>query len=133
MWRLAVPLVLAGCFYQYVYVPGAKDTGSSGPAQQVSLDVIEVVASEQPGRPYKQLGIVHAPGSMERGDAVAVLKQKALALGGDALLNVRKRGSGSKPGGASAGGANAPWDAEVIAWTDRHVNSVAPPPRPRGA
>jgi len=146
MWRLqlcmAVPLVLAGCAFQYRFDPHAKAGAPLDPSFQSSADLIEVVGTEHANRPYRQVGIVHAPGSMEERDAIAELKRRARALGGDALLNVRKRSAGSTANRTASSPGDAPWQAAVIVWTDKQGSGQAggrllptqtapPPPRRR--
>jgi hypothetical protein len=116
------------CVLPQFLPPTALDTAPTwNPAVQPGLPAVQVVTSEQADRPYKKIGLVHAPGSMGKQDARAVLKHKAQALRGDALLNVRKRGSTATMTGASSR-ADQPWDAEVIVWTDRQAEAVEPPP-----
>jgi hypothetical protein len=129
-WRwlggLLVLLLQAGCLYRFTPSPRGAP-GKWDPAIRPAPPAVDVVTAEQVDRPYKTVGIVHAPGAMGEQDALALLKQKAQALRGDALLNVRRR----RPAGASAG-AYTPWDAEVIVWTD-HQDKVVPPPPPGGS
>jgi len=115
MWQpqlwIAVPPILAGCAFQYRFDRHAKSGAPPDSSFQSSADRIEVVGAEHANWPYRQVGVVHAPGSMAERDAIAELKRRARTLGGDALLNVRRRSTGSTA-------TDAPWLAEVIVWTD---------------
>jgi hypothetical protein len=86
------------------------------------------VTTEKVDRPYRKIGIVHAPASLPERDAIVALKRKARTLGGDALLDVRRRGSGSTADRASSGLAARPWEAVVIVWTDGQVHGAPTPP-----
>ena len=125
-WWLVLPLLLAGCVYRWHLPPQGAATAWD-PAVLPGLPAVQVVTSEQLDRPYKKIGIVHAPGSMGGQDALAVLKQEAQALRGDALLNVRKRASTATMADASTSLADQPWNAEVIVWTDHQAEAVASP------
>jgi hypothetical protein len=125
-WWLVLALLLSGCVYHWQLPPQGAATAWD-PAVLPGPPAVQVVTSDQLDRPYKKIGIVHAPGSMGGQDALAVLKQEAQALRGDALLNVRKRGSTATIANASTSLADQPWDAEVIVWADHQAEGVAPP------
>jgi hypothetical protein len=140
---IVVPLLLAGCVYQLRHTTRAKGDGPLGASYYSSAERIEVISAEQVAdRPYRQVGLVHAPGAMERAEAITTLKLRARAMGGEALLDVRK-GSGTTANGAATGPADAPWQATVIVWTDKPAASQSggapiatpqgtpPPPRQR--
>jgi hypothetical protein len=93
-----------------------------------SPELFRVVTAEDVGRPYRKLGIVHAPASLSEREAIAALKRRARTLGGDALLDVRRQGSGSTADRASSSLADAPWEAAVIVWTDGRAGAAPTPP-----
>ncbi len=127
-WGLLLALLQAGCFYQYHWdLRPSGETTAWDPALRPGLPAVQVLTSEQANRPYKKIGLVHAPGSLRAQDALIVLKQEAQALRGDALINVRQRGADAALAGASGNPADQPWDAEVIVWTDPPADPVAPP------
>jgi hypothetical protein len=120
LW-IAIPLLLAGCAYQLRHTTRAKGDGPLGASYYSSAERIEVVSAEQVAdRPYRQVGLVHAPGSMERAEAITTLRLRARAMRGEALLDVRK-GSGTTANDAGPSPANAPWQATVIVWTDKQA------------
>ena len=121
---IGVPLILAGCLYHYRYAPHAG-SGASLDRSESSPDLVEVVTTEEVDRPYRKIGIVHAPASLPERDAIVALKRRARTLGGDALLDVRRRGSGSTADRDSSGLAAAPWEASVIVWTDAKTGGRA--------
>jgi hypothetical protein len=140
---IAVPLILAGCGYQLRHITQVKGSGPLGQSYYSSAERIEVVSSEQVvNRPYRQVGLVHAPGSMAQGEAITELKLRARAMGGQALLDVRKA-TGAAGDSNSTSPAVAPWQATVIVWTDKQRNDQSggaapitnqgapPPPRRR--
>ena len=124
---LGVPVILAGCLYHYGYVPHSNG-GASLDRSEPSPDLVQVVTAEEVDRPYRKIGIVHAPSSLQERDAIVALKRRARTLGGDALLDVRRRGSGSTADRASSDLAAAPWEAAVIVWTDAEVGGAPKPP-----
>jgi uncharacterized protein YbjQ (UPF0145 family) len=122
LW-IAVPLILAGCVYQLKHTTQVKGSGPLGASYYSSAERIEVVTAEQVAdRPYRQLGLVHAPGSMAERDAIAELKLRARAMGGEALLNVRK-GTRTAADPNAASSADTAWQATVIVWTDKHPDA----------
>lgn len=134
LW-IAIPLILAGCAYQLRHTTRVKGDGPLGASYYSSAERIEVVSAEQVAdRPYRQVGVVHAPGSMERAEAISTLRLRARAMRGEALLDVRK-GSGTTADGAASIPANAPWQARVIVWMDQQPGgqSTGAPPPTQGA
>jgi hypothetical protein len=139
LW-IAIPLLLAGCAYQLKHTTQVKGDGPLGASYYSSAERIEILGAEQVrDRPYRQVGLVHAPASMERAEAITTLRLRARAMKGEALLDVRK-GSGAAANGAAASPADAPWQATVIVWTDTQAGSLSggastatqatPPPPP---
>ncbi|HVR11316.1 MAG TPA: hypothetical protein VMW75_24950 [Thermoanaerobaculia bacterium] len=124
-------LSLAGCAYQLHHVTQSK-AGAPLDRSEPSPDLLRVVTTGNVDRPYKQLGMVHAPASLTERDAITALKRRARTLGGDALLDVRRRGSDAADAGGSSGPAEAPWEAAVIVFTDRQAGGspTAPPSAP---
>jgi hypothetical protein len=117
---IGVPLILAGCLYHARYVSQAGG-GAALDRSETSPDLVKVVTAKEMDRPYRKIGIVHAPASLAERDAVAALKRRARTLGGDALLDVRRQATASSDDRASSGLAATPWEADVIVWTD-HLN-----------
>jgi len=132
---IGVPLILAGCLAQYRYVRHAG-AGAALDRSETNPDLVRVVTSKDADRPYRKIGIVHAPASLPEQDAIAALKRRARTLGGDALLDVRRQASGSSAGRSSSTPAAAPWEAVVIVWTDDQAGGAPQPPpgaKPPGA
>jgi hypothetical protein len=131
---LGLPLILAGCLYHVHYV--SHGAGASLDRSETNPDLVRVVTAKDVDRPYRNLGIVHAPASLPERDAIAALKRRARTLGGDALLDVRRQAPDSSADPASAGLAAAPWEADVIVWTDNQAGGASRPPpgaKPPGA
>lgn len=116
---IGVPLILAGCLYHVHYV--SHGGGAALDRSETSPDLVKVVTAKEVDRPYRKIGIVHAPASLTERDAVVALKRRARTLEGDALLDVRRQATASSADRASSGLAAAPWEADVIVWTD-HLN-----------
>jgi len=127
---IGVPLILAGCLAQYRYVRHAG-AGAALDRSETNPDLVRVVTSKNADRPYRKIGIVHAPASLPEQDAIAALKRRARTLGGDALLDVRRQAAGASAGRDSSAPSTAPWEAVVIVWTDDQAGGV--PPQPPGA
>jgi hypothetical protein len=120
-----VPLVLAGCFYQHHFVsrPGG---GAPLDRSEASPDLVKVVTAKDADRPYRKIGIVHAPASLPESDAIAALKRRARTLGADAVLDVRRQATDPSSDLASSAPAAAPWEADAIVWTDGQVGRTPP-------
>jgi hypothetical protein len=123
---LIVVLLQSACVVKWT--PSPKASAATALAIQPGLDAVEVITIEKVDRPFQRIAVVHAPGSLAEQEALATLKQKAQTLHGDALLNFRKRGAASPSAHASTSLPNAPWDAEVIVWTDAETKALSPPP-----
>jgi hypothetical protein len=124
-WRwlwISGPLILAGCLYHAHYV--SHGNGASLDRSEISPDLVKVVTAKDVDRPYRKIGVVHAPASLPERDAIAALQRRARTLGGDALLDLRRQATGSSADMASPGLAAA-WEADVIVWTD-HPAGGAP-------
>jgi hypothetical protein len=138
-WRrwspwLGLPLILAGCFYQYRFASHAE--GVALDRAEASPDLVRVVTAKDVDRPYRKIGIVHAPASLPEREAIAALQRRARSLGGDALLDLRRQAMDASADQASPGPAAAPWEADVIAWTDKQGGGApqpAPGAKPPGA
>jgi hypothetical protein len=134
-WGL--PLILAGCVYHFA----SHAEGVSLDRSEASPDLVKVVITKDVDRPFRKLGLVHAPASLPEREAIAALQRRARSLGGDALLDLRRQATDPSAGQASPGLAAAPWEADVIAWTDKPVDGASQPPpgakppgaKPRGA
>jgi hypothetical protein len=129
-WRrwspwLGLPLILAGCFYQYRFASHAE--GVALDRAEVSPDLVRVVTAKDVDRPYRKIGIVHAPASLPEREAIAALQRRARSLGGDALLDLRRQAKGLSADMAAPGLAPAPWEADVIAWTDKQEDGASQP------
>jgi hypothetical protein len=127
-WRwpwISVPLILAGCLYHAHYVSHGE--GASLDRSETSPDLVKVVTAKEVDRPYRTIGIVHAPASLTERDAIAALQRRARTLGGDALLDVRRQAAGSSADQASSALAAA-WEADVIVWTDHQAGGAPQPP-----
>jgi hypothetical protein len=124
LW-ISVPLILAGCLYHAHYV--SHGDGASLDRSETSPDLVKVVTAKEVDRPYRTIGIVHAPASLTERDAIAALKRRARTLGGDALLDVRRQAAGSSADQASSALAAA-WEADVIVWTDHQAGGAPQPP-----
>jgi len=125
---LGLPLILAGCFYQYRFASHAE--GVALDRSEVDPDLVKVVSAKDVDRPYRKIGVVHAPASLPEHEAIAALKRRARSLGGDALLDLRRQATSASADLASPGLAAAPWEADVIVWTDKQVDRASPPPPP---
>jgi hypothetical protein len=123
-WGL--PLILAGCVYQYRVASHGK--GAALDRSEVDPDLVKVVTAKDVDRPYRKIGIVHAPASLPEREAIAALQRRARSLGGDALLDLRRQATDPSADTASPGLAVAPWEADVIAWTDKQVDGASQPP-----
>jgi hypothetical protein len=125
----AVPLVLAGCFYQHHFM---SRPGGGGPLDrsEASPDLVTVVAAKDADRPYRKIGVVHAPASLPESDAIAALQRRARSLGADALLDVRRQATDPSSGLASSAPAAAPWEADAIVWRDGQASRTPQPPPP---
>lgn len=123
---LGLPLILAGCFYQYRFASHAE--GVALDRSEVDPDLVKVVSAKDVDRPYRKIGVVHAPASLPERDAIAALQRRARTLGGDALLDLRRQATGSSADRASSGLAAAAWEADVIAWTDKQGAGASQPP-----
>ncbi|HXO28811.1 MAG TPA: hypothetical protein VOA80_15785 [Thermoanaerobaculia bacterium] len=123
---MGLPLILAGCLYRAHYVSHGE--GASLDRSETSPDLVKVVTAKDVDRPYRKIGVVHAPASLSERDAIAALQRRARTLGGDALLDLRRQATGSSADRASSGLAAAPWEADVIAWTDKQGGGAPPPP-----
>jgi hypothetical protein len=128
---LGLLLILAGCFYQYRFASHAE--GVALDRSEIDPDLVKVVTAKDVDRPYRKIGVVHAPASLSERDAVAALKRRARSLGGDALLDLRRQVTSASADRASPGLAAAPWEADVIVWTDKQGGGAPPPPPPPGA
>lgn len=95
---------------------------------EASPDLVKVVTAKDADRPYRKIGIVHAPASLPESDAIAALQRRARTLGADALLDVRRQASDPSSGLAFAAPAAAPWEADAIVWTDGQAGHTTPPP-----
>jgi hypothetical protein len=129
-------LVLAGCFYQYRVASHAE--GVALDRSELDPELVKVVTAKDVDRPYRKIGIVHAPASLPEREAIAALQRRARSLGGDALLDLRRQAAGATADRASSspGLAAALWEADVIVWTDKQVDGASPPPpgaKPPGA
>lgn len=128
-WRclwISVPLILAGCLYHVHYV--SHGAGASLDRSEVSPDLVKVVTAKDVDRPYRKIGIAHAPASLPEREAIAALQRRARSLGGDALLDLRRQATGSSADMASSDLAAAPWEADVIVWTDKQGGGASQPP-----
>jgi len=120
-------LCLAGCVYQFHRVTQSH-AGAALDRSELSPELVRVVTAKDVDRPYRQIGIVHAPASLSEREAIAALKRRARTLGGDALLDVRRQATASSEDRASSGLAAAPWEADVIVWTDHQAGGAPQPP-----
>lgn len=123
-WGL--PLILAGCLYHAHYV--SHGHGAALDRSEASPELVKVVTAKEVDRPYRTLGTVHAPAALTERDAIAALQRRARSLGGDALLDLRRQAKDSSADMASPDVAPAPWEADVIAWTDKQAGGASPPP-----
>jgi hypothetical protein len=122
---MGLPLILAGCVYQYRVATHGE--GVALDRSEVDPDLVKVVTTKDVDRPYRKLGIVHAPASLPEREAIAALQRRARSLGGDALLDLRRQAMDTSAGMASPGPAATPWEADVIAWTDKQGGGAPPP------
>ena len=123
-WGL--PLILAGCLYHAHYVSHGQ--GAALDRSEASPDLVRVVTAKDVDRPYRKIGVVHAPASLTERDAIAALQRRARSLGGDALLDLRRQAASSSADIASPDSAVAHWEADVIVWTDKQAGGAPPPP-----
>jgi len=71
---IGVPLILAGCLYHVHYV--SHGDGASLDRSETSPDLVKVVTAKEVDRPYRTIGIVHAPASLTERDAIVALKER---------------------------------------------------------
>ena len=123
---MGLPLILAGCVYQYRVASHGE--GVALDRSEVDPDLVKVVTTKDVDRAYRKIGIVHAPASLPEREAIAALQRRARSLGGDALLDLRRQATDASAGMASPGPAATPWEADVIVWTDKQGGGAPPPP-----
>src|ERR1700724_4280928 len=103
---LGLPLILAGCLYRAHYVSHGE--GASLDRSETSPDLVKVVTAKDVDRPYRKIGVVHAPASLSERDAIAALQRRARTLGGDGLLGLPREGTGPRPRRGASGAAAPP-------------------------